>query len=143
MPASFLEKQANLAALSDSPVNSFPSHRGFRAACLVKTRFSRNRKSPYPPPGRSDAPTIAARTAADAERPHAGPPRPSEAGLAVIAFRETMGYTLARFECGVSTYHNDPRPLMSVPIELAGLPFTQVVYVPLTCIRRTGFPSHL
>jgi hypothetical protein len=38
-----------------------------------------------------------------------------------------MGYTLALLEGGVSTHNNDPRPLVSVPSELAGLPFTQVV----------------
>jgi hypothetical protein len=56
-----------------------------------------------------------------------GPPRPSDAPLAAIAFREAMGYTVTRLEGGVSTHNNDPRPLVSVPAELVGLPFTQVV----------------
>ena len=47
--------------------------------------------------------------------------------MATVAFRETMGYTLARLECGASTHNNDPRPLVSVPSELGGMQFTQVV----------------
>lgn len=46
---------------------------------------------------------------------------------ASVAFCETMGYTLARFEIGVSSHNNDPRPFTAIPEPLAGLEFTQVV----------------
>jgi hypothetical protein len=44
-----------------------------------------------------------------------------------VAFRETMGYTIARLEIGVSSHNNDPRPFTAIPESLVGLPFTQVV----------------
>jgi len=47
--------------------------------------------------------------------------------LAAIAFRETMGYTVARMEEGASSHNNDPRPFAAPPPALAGRPFTQVV----------------
>jgi hypothetical protein len=127
VPASFLEAPASVARLLDSPMSGFPSHRGFRAACLVKGRFQEIESvlTPYLEgmmPGalrRELLRTLSSRMP--------GPPRPRDAPLAVIAFREAMGYTLARLECGVSTHNNDPRPLVSVPVELAGLRFTQVV----------------
>lgn len=46
---------------------------------------------------------------------------------AIVAFRETMGYTVARLETGASSHNNDPRPFTAVPEPLAGLEFTQVV----------------
>jgi hypothetical protein len=46
---------------------------------------------------------------------------------AAVAFRETMGYTLARLETGVSSHNNDTRPFKTIPEPLAGLQFTQVV----------------
>lgn len=46
---------------------------------------------------------------------------------AQVAFREAMGYTLARVAPGVSSHNNDPRPFVSVAPRLAGLCFTQVV----------------
>jgi hypothetical protein len=141
VPISFLEPRANATGLWNSPVNGFPSHRGFRATCLVKARFREieGLLSPYlegPMPRalrRELLQTLSSRTP--------GPPRPSDAALAVIRFREAMGYTLARLECGVSTHNNDPRPLVSVPSELAGLPFTQVVAnhaTPVAIEFRTG-----
>jgi hypothetical protein len=50
-----------------------------------------------------------------------------EAPCASVAFRETMGYTVARLEAGVSSHNNDPRPFKMIPEPLAGLQFTQVV----------------
>jgi len=44
-----------------------------------------------------------------------------------VAFREAMGYTVARFEPGVSSHNNDLRPIVNVPEALHGLAFTQVV----------------
>ena len=38
-----------------------------------------------------------------------------------------MGYSLARMALGISTHNNDARPIASVPQELEGLLFTQVV----------------
>jgi hypothetical protein len=46
---------------------------------------------------------------------------------ASVAFRENMGYTIARLEQGVSSHNNETRPLSSIPTPLLGLPFTQVV----------------
>jgi hypothetical protein len=46
---------------------------------------------------------------------------------ATVAFRESMGYTLAQLEIGVSSHNNEPRPFTAIPEPLAGLPFTQVV----------------
>ena len=56
-----------------------------------------------------------------------GPARPIELSLARVAFQETMGYTLARLQLGVSTHNNDQRPLVFVPPALEQMPFTQVV----------------
>jgi Glycosyl transferase family 2 len=44
-----------------------------------------------------------------------------------VAFRETMGYTIARLKIGVSSHNNDPRPFTAIPESLAGMLFTQVV----------------
>src|SRR5258708_8819925 len=52
-----------------------------------------------------------------------GPPLP----CAQVAFREAMGYTLARLAPGISSHNNDPRPIVAVPPPLAGRCFTQVV----------------
>ena len=57
----------------------------------------------------------------------AGLPPPADVPPAVVAYREAMGYTLARLQPGTSTHNNDERPLVSVPDRLAGLCFTQVV----------------
>jgi hypothetical protein len=50
-----------------------------------------------------------------------------EAPCATVAFRETMGYTIARLEPGASSHNNDPRPFTVIPDPLAGKSFTQVV----------------
>lgn len=57
------------------------------------------------------------------ERPRLAPNLPCSS----VAFRESMGYTLARLEAGASSHNNDPRPFTAVPQPLAGLEFTQVV----------------
>jgi hypothetical protein len=69
----------------------------------------------------------------------AGPTRPVPAGFldtprpapslpcASVAFRESMGYTVARLEPGASSHNNDPRPFKAIPGALAGLEYTQVV----------------
>jgi 2-O-methyltransferase len=55
-------------------------------------------------------------------------PRPApNLPCASVAFRESMGYTIARLEVGASSHNNDPRPFAAVPAPLAGLEFTQVV----------------
>jgi hypothetical protein len=140
VPASFLEQRAS-ADLRNSPVNGFPSHRGFCTACLVNDRYREiesllklHLQGAVPRSLRRELlRTLSNRTP--------GPPRPSDGPLAVIVFRETMGYTLARLQCGISTHNNDPRPLVSVPVKLAGLPFTQVVAnhaTPVEIEFRTG-----
>jgi len=50
-----------------------------------------------------------------------------QAPCAAITFRESMGYTIARLQLGVSSHNNDSRPLSSIPPPLMGWPFTQVV----------------
>lgn len=50
-----------------------------------------------------------------------------DAPAARVSFCETMGYTVERLAAGVSSHNNDPRPFVSIPEPLAGLPFTQVV----------------
>jgi hypothetical protein len=141
VPACFLETPAAVTRLTDMPVNGFPSHRSFRTASLVKDRYREVEALLIAHLGgviprslrRELLRTLSSRTP--------GPLRPNDAPLAAIAFRESMGYTLARLECGVSTHNNDPRPLVRVPAELAGLPFTQVVAnhaTPVEIKFRTG-----
>jgi hypothetical protein len=54
---------------------------------------------------------------------------------AEVAFREAMGYTVARLEAGVSSHNNDPRPLTAIPEPLTGLQFTQVVAFAVSPIK--------
>jgi hypothetical protein len=110
-----------------SPPNGFPSHRGFRRESLVNVRCREIETALNPYLGgivpralrRELRRAVALRL--DAE------PHPADLPPASAAFKETMGYTLARLEVGVSTHNNDPRPLVAVPNELAGMQFTQVV----------------
>lgn len=68
-------------------------------------------------------------------------PYPSERGpapdaaLASVAFRETMGYTLARLERGLSSHNNEPRPFTIIPAPLTDLPYTQVVAYAVTPVE--------
>jgi hypothetical protein len=50
-----------------------------------------------------------------------------EAPCAAIAYREQMGYSVERLEPGASSHNNDARPFLSIPQQLLGKPFTQVV----------------
>jgi hypothetical protein len=50
-----------------------------------------------------------------------------DAPCAAIAFREAMGYTVARLQPGASSHNNDRRPFEAIPSLLDGLAFTQVV----------------
>lgn len=50
-----------------------------------------------------------------------------ESASAVVAFRESMGYTIARLEFGASSHNNDLRPFTVIPERLLGRQFTQVV----------------
>ena len=55
-------------------------------------------------------------------------PRPAPSlPCASVAFREEMGYTVARLEAGASSHNNDQRPFKAIPQPLAGLEYTQVV----------------
>lgn len=51
----------------------------------------------------------------------------SDAPLALVRFREEMGYTLARVETGISTHNNDRRPFVAIPNSIRSLTFTQLV----------------
>jgi hypothetical protein len=62
---------------------------------------------------------IACRRAADKLR--------TQYPCAKIAFRESMGYTVARLKAGASSHNNDLRPFTDIPESLAGRLFTQVV----------------
>ena len=127
VPASFLENGVDAFKTMRPKMPDFPSHRGFRTECMVEARCREIETLLTRPLGgalprglrRELLRAVGARTR--------GPERPADDPLAVVAFREPMGYTLARIECGVSTHNNDPRPLVSIPTELAGLQFTQVV----------------
>jgi hypothetical protein len=46
---------------------------------------------------------------------------------ATVAFRETMGYTIAQLQAGVSSHNNKMPPFEEIPDALAGRCFTQVV----------------
>src|SRR5262249_31729755 len=124
VPASFLESSNTFYK---SIAETFPSHRGFRTDCMVKARC-REIQTALMPYFSERIPRDLRRelVRAVSARTH-GPPRPTDLPLASIAFREAMGYTLARLECGVSTHNNDWRPLVSVPQPLLGLQFTQAV----------------
>lgn len=50
-----------------------------------------------------------------------------DAPCAAVAFRETMGYTIAQLNPGISSHNNDARPFGEIPDILAGKFFTQVV----------------
>lgn len=141
VPASFLEQRASPVASRNSPVNGFPSHRGFRTACLVNARYQEIEGLLKPHLEGVVPRSLRRELLRTLSNRVAGPARPSDEPLAVIAFREAMGYTLARLRCGVSSHNNDPRPLVFVPVELADLAFTQVVAnhaTPVEVEFRTG-----
>jgi hypothetical protein len=52
---------------------------------------------------------------------------PPSAPCAAIAFRETMGFTIATLDLGASSHNNDDRPFESIPESLQGRRFTQAV----------------
>jgi hypothetical protein len=140
VPASFLEPSA-ATGLQGAKVNGFPSHRGFRTACLVNARYQEIEGLLKPHLEGAVPRSLRRELLRTLSNRTAGPARPSDKPLAVVAFREAMGYTLARLKREVSTHNNDSRPLVSVPVELAGLAFTQVVAnhaTPVEIEFRTG-----
>jgi hypothetical protein len=52
---------------------------------------------------------------------------PAASPCASIAFRESMGYSIARLHAGASSHNNDARPFVAVPKALEGRLYTQVV----------------
>jgi hypothetical protein len=60
-----------------------------------------------------------------------------EAPCAGVAFQETMGYTVANLQPGVSSHNNEKRPFEEIPAPLAGLPFTQVVASRVSPVKVT------
>lgn len=54
---------------------------------------------------------------------------------AAIAFRETMGYTIARLSLGASSHNNERRPITMIPEPLLGRQFTQVVAYAVSPIK--------
>ena len=65
-------------------------------------------------------------TALETQYPSELGPPPSVT-CAAVAFSETMGYTIATLDLGVSSHNNDQRPFESIPEPLRGRRFTQVV----------------
>ena len=127
VPPSFLDDPLEGLKPGDPPLAEFPSHRVFRKECVVHKRYQEIQAALAPHFG-GKVPRGVGREVLRALRSRIDEPqRPLDEPLASVAFRETMGYTLARLECGVSTHNDDPRPLVSVPAELAGAQFTQVV----------------
>jgi hypothetical protein len=51
----------------------------------------------------------------------------TDAPLASVRFSESMGYTIARMQAGVSSHNNELRPFRSIPEPLLDRAFTQVV----------------
>lgn len=124
VPASFLEDFGHEP--SWPPAGDFPSHRRRRAESQVNERQQEMIKllAPYlggmvPHSLRRELRRVLLSGNVFTNSP--------DAPMAVVAFRESMGYSLARLELGVSTHNNDLRPLVSVPPTLMGLNFTQVV----------------
>jgi hypothetical protein len=59
---------------------------------------------------------------------HLAPAGPApQLPCAPVAFREAMGYRIARLQPGVSSHSNDERPFTRIPEPIAGRSFTQVV----------------
>lgn len=127
VPASFLNNRMTAPKPPRPSPEDFPSHRGMRTERMVSERFQEIEAVLVPYFG-GKMPRRLRREMLRAIGAHIeGPLRPADEPLATVAFRETMGYTMARLEPGVSTHNNDARPLVSVPPELAGVQFTQVV----------------
>lgn len=109
------------------PAGEFPSHRGRRADARVDARqrellawLAPHFDSVVPQALRVELRRALARSTED-------PAPPDEAPLAVVAFAESMGYTVAPLEIGASTHNNERRALVSIPALIEGLSFTQVV----------------
>jgi len=124
LPSSFLTAPA---ADGDALVAGFPSHRRLRAEREVdgKPHELVNLLSPHlggvvPHRLRSELRRALVSNAFNR-------PPPVGVPLATVVIRESMGYSLARMALGISTHNNDARPIASVPQELEGLLFTQVV----------------
>jgi hypothetical protein len=127
VPASFLDNGVPPPKPPRPSPKEFPSHRGRRTERMVNERFQEIEAVLIPYLGGKMPRRLRREMLHAVGAQIEGPPRPADEPLATVAFRETMGYTLARLELGVSTHNNDPRPLVFVPPELAGLPFTQAV----------------
>lgn len=125
VPTSFLAVTADGAKLNR--VNGFPSHRGFRKECVVNARYREIEAVLALHFGGAMPRGLRRELIRAVNIRSEGPAPPRDEPLATVAFREAMGYTLARLEPGVSTHNNLPRPLVSVPDALAGIQFTQVV----------------
>lgn len=125
VPVAFLEETRAKPARPSR--ECFPSHRGMRSEDAIDARCREIEAmlTPYLQGAFPHALRRELRRAVAVRTEN--PPRPAGAPLATVAFREPMGYTLARLEQGISTHNNDARPLVSVPPALAGMPFTQVV----------------
>jgi hypothetical protein len=127
VPPSFLPARASEDSTKRPPAAEFPSHRGRRAEQLVESRFRDTQqmlaRSLGGPLGRGLRRELRRAIAARID----APPRPLHGPLADVAFREPMGYSLARLDFGASTHNNDSRPLVAIPPLLKGLMYTQVV----------------
>jgi hypothetical protein len=139
VPSSFLPTHAP-HGWSRPPADEFPSHRGrvlehaIEEPCRrIEALFERHFGIV--------APRSLHRELRRAAVSRAHLPASQDVGLAVIEFREPMGFSLTRLELGSSTHNNSERPLIFIPPQLHGLYFTQVVAnhsTPVEIRFRTG-----
>lgn len=125
VPASFLDVAGPAAGRPSA--SDFPSHRGRRADVRIDARHGELLAVLAPYLGGVVPQALRAELRRALAQRDDAPAPPSNLPLATVAFRESMGYTLARLALGVSTHNNDTRPLVSIPSALRGMRFTQVV----------------
>jgi hypothetical protein len=124
VPASFLK--ANGADDQEWSTH-FPSHRARRFRHAVETRARQIETKLVPLLGGGITQRLRRELRREVTLRTERMARPDGVPLAKIAFRESMGYTIARLSLGISTHNNDDRPLVFVPDELINGWFTQVV----------------
>ena len=127
VPPSFLQPTNSHAHRSARRSHAdFPSHRAFRKEAIVEARRAEIEALLKPKLGKIPR-TLRRELTRALEATIDEPALPTDQPLAQVAFREIMGFTIAKLENGASTHNNDRRPITSIPPPLAGLQFTQVV----------------
>jgi hypothetical protein len=108
-------------------MENFPSHRGRKAARIAEVQFHKIAAELCPHFGGEVPKRLCRELLRELKARAEEAVQPTESLMAKVSFRETMGFTLARLQPGVSTHNNDPRPIVSIPPALVGLQFSQVV----------------